>query len=85
MNKENCALKLVDEIILYYDARSKKHQITYPVCCIAIVCIWPVLLVAQSMQSLDRTGSNPGSRICLTFATQYILLCCPVPTGHTFP
>ena len=26
MNKENCALKLVDEIILYYDARSKKHQ-----------------------------------------------------------
>ena len=25
MNKENCALKLVDEIILYYDARSKKH------------------------------------------------------------
>ena len=28
MNKENCALKLVYEIILYYDARSKKHQIT---------------------------------------------------------
>ena len=28
MNKENCALKLVDEIILYYDARSKKHKIT---------------------------------------------------------
>ena len=27
MNKENCALKLVDELILYYDARSKKHQI----------------------------------------------------------
>ena len=24
MKKENCALKLVDEIILYYDARSKK-------------------------------------------------------------
>ena len=23
MNKENCALKLVDDIILYYDARSK--------------------------------------------------------------
>ena len=23
MNKENCALKLVDEIILYYDALSK--------------------------------------------------------------
>ena len=28
MNKENCALKLVDEIILYYDARSKKTSIT---------------------------------------------------------
>ena len=28
-NKENCALKLVDEIILYDDARSKKHQITF--------------------------------------------------------
>ena len=27
MNKENCALKLVNEIILYYDARWKK---TYP-------------------------------------------------------
>ena len=30
-NKESCALKLVVEIILYYDARSKKHQITEPV------------------------------------------------------
>ena len=27
MNKENCTLKLIDEIILYHDARSKKHQI----------------------------------------------------------
>ena len=26
MNKENCALKLDDEITLYYDAWSKKHQ-----------------------------------------------------------
>jgi len=24
----NCALKMVEEIILYYDARSKEHQIT---------------------------------------------------------
>ena len=30
MNKENCVLKLVDEIIIYYDARLKKHQITLP-------------------------------------------------------
>ena len=28
MNKENCTLKLVHEIILYYNARSKKHQKT---------------------------------------------------------
>ena len=26
MNKENCALKFVDEIILYYDARLKKGR-----------------------------------------------------------
>ena len=35
MYKENCALKLVDEIILYYDARSKKHQIRNSVIFIA--------------------------------------------------
>ena len=29
MNKENCALKLVNKIILYYDAWSKKHQFPY--------------------------------------------------------
>ena len=29
MNKENCGLKLVDEIILYYDAWSQKHQIKF--------------------------------------------------------
>ena len=28
----NCALKLVEEIILYYDARSKKHQMSDYVC-----------------------------------------------------
>ena len=29
----NCALKLVEEIILYYDARSKKHQKTSECSC----------------------------------------------------
>ena len=29
----NCPLKLVEEIILYYDARSKKHQINNFYCC----------------------------------------------------
>ena len=32
MNKENCALRLVDEIILYYDAPSKKNQIKIFMC-----------------------------------------------------
>ena len=27
-----CALKLVEELILYYDARSKSHQITKGQC-----------------------------------------------------
>ena len=29
MNKENCALKLVDEVILYYDARSKNIKLVF--------------------------------------------------------
>ena len=29
VNKENCALKLVDELILYYDTRSKKHEMSF--------------------------------------------------------
>ena len=29
MNKENCALKFVDEIILDYDVRLKKYQIKF--------------------------------------------------------
>ena len=53
----NCALKLVEEIILYYDAWSKKHQITnllsllYGYCnssvkCLAVLqcCIYVPLL-----------------------------------------
>jgi len=39
MNKENCALKLVDEIILFYDARSKKHQKNARVVVLIIVMI----------------------------------------------
>ena len=31
MNKENCALNLVDELILYYDARSKNIKYHYMV------------------------------------------------------
>ena len=41
-NKENCTLKLVDEIILYYDARSKKHQI-----------LWVLLFLGLNVFMLD--------------------------------
>ena len=42
MNKENCALKLVDEIILYYDARSQKHQKKY-IYIITVKSVWMFL------------------------------------------
>ena len=35
MNKENCALKLVDEIFLYYDARSKNTSNSSVLLCTA--------------------------------------------------
>ena len=48
MNKENCALKLVDEIILYYDARSKKTS-NYEY-------IWSTLYSAETwtLRALDQ-------------------------------
>ena len=53
MNKENCALKLVDEIILYYDARSKKHQITL---------MKSEVLTALAMKIMQRFLIMPRSR-----------------------
>ena len=35
----NCALKLVEEIILYYDARSKKHQIKLDMLPVLRMCV----------------------------------------------
>ena len=40
MNKENCALKLVDEMILYYDARSKIHQIICAELLVDMLHVW---------------------------------------------
>ena len=51
MNKENCALKLVDEIILYYDARSKKHQrklCSLLLCCTDVLCNHVIVLILES-------------------------------------
>ena len=38
MDKENCALKLVDEIILYCYARSKKHKKNIKLDIACVVC-----------------------------------------------
>ena len=52
MNKGNCALKLVDEIILYYDARSKKHQIDGK--------ISPMSTSSTTNLTWTGLGANPG-------------------------
>ena len=55
----NCALKLVEEIILYYDARLKKHQIP-SVCYIMIVII--VEKVINTYEVCDYEGEmQPAS------------------------
>ena len=58
MNKENCALKLVDEIILYYDARSKKHQIRTINICIAMECFYIASLNYDMFRPLYRPSSG---------------------------
>ena len=65
MNKENCALKLVDEIILYYDARSKKHQITLKeflsVVIFDLICVYnlPIARVRGSQHYVHPKDTNP--------------------------
>jgi hypothetical protein len=60
---ENCALNLANEIILYYDARSKKHQIT-PAMVLWNYCFklyfMPsyVLMTEQESQATDLTQKN---------------------------
>ena len=56
MNKENCALKLVDEIILYYDARLKKHEIV-KVCSRTVSDRYERLCTER-----DLNGETVGSR-----------------------
>ena len=55
----NCALKLVEEIILYYDARSKKHQKTskYQSCytCIEIVFFSNTPRLPVSVRGLTKS------------------------------
>ena len=46
----NCALKLVEEIILYYDARSKKHQIR----------LLGYFVVSETVHLNESAGSHGG-------------------------
>ena len=75
MNKENCALKLVDEIILYYDARSKKHQtqisiITIIIFIIIIIVIFIILYYVQNKPCQIRTY------VCLLLSYIIVELTC---------
>ena len=66
MNKKNCALKLVDEIILYYDARSKKHQNI-------ILCLFSPIRIVTDIRIQDLLNSLPisfkQSKYCLPIST----------------
>ena len=58
----NCALKLVEEIILYYDARSKKHQITLYSCTVIEV----VFCNSKNSTEVTRTAliTDHFRRVC---------------------
>ena len=62
MNKENCALKLVDEIILYYDARSKKHQIAHKS---GFHCILKVMDEELLQITIGAVTDHKGHSICV--------------------
>ena len=64
MNKENCALKLVDEIILYYDARSKKHQIT-SFCSYMKPCACGYV-ISETSNSNTYNNKQVSATICFT-------------------
>ena len=65
MNKENYSLKLVDEIILYYDVRSKKHQIADGVTSCTWFCI---LSVTQKVLFASNNKRKVSKRNYLSLA-----------------
>ena len=71
MNKENCALKLVDEIILYYDARSKKHQIIFIDCIVFLLELSPLPYIFARFYVITASLLKSTS----------VLACCAVPIG----
>ena len=52
-----CALKLVLKNILYYDARSKKHQIYVCVCVFVCVCVCVFVCVLLFNLQTNRQAS----------------------------
>ena len=70
LRAENCALKLVDEIILYYDARSKKHQIDVSYLCIIFINYYYMYFIVKTHSVLhrgaDKSLARPTSR-CILF------------------
>jgi len=78
MNKENCALKLVDEKILYYDARSKKRKketVCFPHKALArFSCLVYVLLITTE-QITEFTKSSKND----TLLEPAVFSCSPIP------
>ena len=71
----NCALKLVEEIILYYDARSKKHQI-------ASMCFGlrpssgsSHMSLASHIHKISKSTSLWTMRLCGSMLHQVCVLC----------
>ena len=62
MNKENCALKLVDEIILYYDARSKKHKKR---------SLFSVIIIGKALGPVCTGADNLDPRTAQPVASRY--------------
>jgi len=60
MNKENCALKLVKEIILYYDERSKKHQITFRFVFCMQYSLKLAIFILEAIEKRNRMKTDLG-------------------------
>ena len=71
MNKKNCALKLVDEVILYYDVRSKKLQKTQ-------TCSTRCLLYTQ-LTVTTQPEDHPFNALDITLPLEITVLI----SGHT--
>jgi len=81
LNKENCALKLVDEIILYYDAWSKKHKMQFFKYFFDVYTVTLCRYKARC-SSGNRTVSWYGSSTIYCMTSQVVLL---IFNQYSFP